>query len=138
MENASKALLITAGVFLAIMVISIGVYLAGNLRNTSDTYVATMDNSEIQKFNSKFLNYEGRTDITAQEVATVISNVVEESLNIKVYLNDEEVDWSTNIENSRNEFIFDNITSQYECTEITYDANGKINEIKFKQIREIC
>ncbi len=134
MENASKALLIAGGVLLAMMVITIGVYLAGRLRNTSDTYVTTLDTTEIQKFNSKFIAYEGRTDITAQEIVTVISNVVEERLSIEITLENGIVEWESDLEQNRNGFMIENIGSLFQCTEIDYAENGMINKISFEKI----
>ena len=72
MENASKALLIAGGVLLAIMVLTIAIYLKGRFDNVADQYVASQDVSEIQKYNAKFEPYIGKEDITPQDLVTLL------------------------------------------------------------------
>ncbi len=58
MENASQALFMAAGVLIAVMIISIGVYLFSSASTISESYDRTMSATEIQKFNSQFSKYE--------------------------------------------------------------------------------
>ena len=46
MENASKALLIAAGVLLAIMVLTIGVYFYSSLSENTRSYINKLDATE--------------------------------------------------------------------------------------------
>ena len=55
MENASKALLIGGGVLIALLILSIGVYLFVEFRNLGTSYEKNIETSEIQKFNTNFL-----------------------------------------------------------------------------------
>lgn len=71
MENASKALLISGGILIAMLIISIAVFLFANYNGLGTSYEQTLDASEIQKFNEKFLKFEGRKDITIQEVVSL-------------------------------------------------------------------
>jgi len=73
MENASKALIMAGGVLIAIMVLTIGVFLVGKLGSTADSYVTTLDATELHKYNSSFEVFIGREDITAQELVTLIN-----------------------------------------------------------------
>lgn len=57
MENASQALFMAAGVLIAIMVISIGVYLFSSASRIAESYETTMSATEIQKFNNQFEKY---------------------------------------------------------------------------------
>ena len=57
MENASQALFMAAGVLIAIMVISIGVYLFSSASRITESYETTMSATEIQKFNNQFEKY---------------------------------------------------------------------------------
>ena len=43
MENATKALLIIGATMLAILTLTIGVYMMGKFGNVSDTYVTKLD-----------------------------------------------------------------------------------------------
>lgn len=71
MENASKALLIAAGVLIGIMVLSVGVYLFSDFSNTSSQISKTIYDNQLEQFNSQFTKYLGRTDITAHDIVTV-------------------------------------------------------------------
>ena len=71
MENASKALLIAGGILISMLVISIGVYLFANYRGLATSHEQTMQADEIREFNVNFEKFEGRTDITIQEIVTL-------------------------------------------------------------------
>lgn len=55
MENASKALIIAASVLLAIMIVALGVTIFNKAQSSADT--TTLDQTEINMFNSKFERY---------------------------------------------------------------------------------
>ena len=57
MENATKALIIAAAILIAIVLISLGVYVLGIGQNAMKG--ADMTESEITTFNAKFEAYEG-------------------------------------------------------------------------------
>lgn len=137
MENASKALVIAAGVLLGIMVLSMGVLLRVTLQGTADTYIATLDANEIKKYNSNFTVFEGREDITPQEIVTVISFAREKNRGTKVRIAQYDLDivntWNTNdFESAKAEFLQENVTRKctYTCTGIEY-TNGLVTTISF-------
>lgn len=139
MENASKALLIAGGVFVAIVILVIAVELFVGYRNVAETYDETMTMSEISKINKEFTKYIGRDDITIQEVATAIRTA--QNYNEKygdntiiVFLG------STNETDRKNEdfpgLIKDNIDNLYKFEIDDYydetDINqGLVHKIKF-------
>lgn len=71
MENATKALLISGGVLIGLMVISIGVYLFTTYSGNTYVYDQHMQENEIKKFNVNFTKFEGRDDITIHEILTL-------------------------------------------------------------------
>ena len=71
MENASKALIMAASVLIAIMVLSLGVYLFSIFGGTSQEITNIITESQISEFNSNFTKYEGKTDIRAQDIVSV-------------------------------------------------------------------
>lgn len=73
MENASKALLMAAEILMGLIILTIGVYLTVNYTKISGTYSSKMETEQIQDFNKNYLKYEGRTDITAQEIISIIN-----------------------------------------------------------------
>ena len=92
MENASKALIIAGAVLIGIVLISMGILFAANLRKTAKTYYTSMDASEAQKFNAEitkdFITEGGETYITAQGIIT-LKNLVrtEKYSEIRIYDN---------------------------------------------------
>ena len=72
MENASKALIIAGAILLAIIIISLGLMVVNNARNTIGN--ASINKQEIEQFNSEWVSYEG-TNKTASEVKTMIQAV---------------------------------------------------------------
>ena len=72
MENASKALIIAGAILLAIIIISLGLMVVNNARNTIGN--ASINRQEIEQFNSDWVSYEG-TNKTASEVKTMIQAV---------------------------------------------------------------
>lgn len=57
MENATQALVIAGGVLIAVMIISLGIYLFSSASVISESYDATMSENDIQQFNNKFQIY---------------------------------------------------------------------------------
>ncbi len=73
MENASKALIIAGAILLAILIISLGIMVYNNARNTVGS--SNLDSQSISSFNSQWENYAG-TNKTASEVRTLISALI--------------------------------------------------------------
>lgn len=71
MENASQALIIAGTILIALIILSIGVYLVSNYRQVGESYEQTKEITEITKFNTNFTKFEEREDITAQEIITL-------------------------------------------------------------------
>ena len=61
MENATKALLIAAGVLIGIMVLSLGVSLYFSLGSYVDSTKEQLEANEIAKFNTQFIKYNNTT-----------------------------------------------------------------------------
>lgn len=72
MENATKALLIAAAILIAIVLISIGVYVLSIGQNAMSG--ADMTEQEIATFNAKFNSYEG-TNVMGSKVNALIQAV---------------------------------------------------------------
>lgn len=59
MENASKALLFAAGILIAIILISVAVYIVSMSNDATKQVGGTISDMELSSFNSKFTTYEG-------------------------------------------------------------------------------
>ena len=73
MENASKALIIAGAILLAIVIISLGLIVVNNVRDTVDK--TNMSEQEIQAFNAKFTAYEG-DKVSGSRVNSLIQKVI--------------------------------------------------------------
>ena len=73
MENASKALIIAGEVLIAVLVITFMVSLFVTFGNFSANIHEKLSNEQVIKFNNNFTIYEGRINITAQEIVTAIN-----------------------------------------------------------------
>lgn len=60
MENANKALLIAASVLIGVMLLSIAVYLFSIFGGLSSEISSQLNEKEINEFNAKFYQYEGK------------------------------------------------------------------------------
>lgn len=114
MENASKALLMAGGVLIAILILSLGVYLFTTSRQLGTAYEGALEENEIKKFNSNFTKFEARKDITAQEIITTINLCKEYEANYGI---------TTNI-------VISNAPESWTVNKINTKQNGEINFIK--------
>lgn len=80
MENATKALLIAAGVLIGVIILSLGVYLFSNLGSYVTNTQKQIEENALNKFNTQFLKYINTNDgqntqfeLTFQDVITAAS-----------------------------------------------------------------
>ena len=144
MENASQALIIAGTILIAMIVLSVGVYLVANYSRVGESYEQTQIATEITKFNANFLKFAERTDITAQEIATLYNFVKNYNTN-----NDPDIEiivpgistQKPTKETTENiqAFIIDsnNSNKRFKCLEgnIKNDGpEGRVSSIKFEQL----
>lgn len=154
MENASKALLISGGILIAIIILTMGVYLFATYGQLGEEYQKNLSSGEIRKFNSNFIQFEERENITAQEIVTLYKFVKSYNEKNEILTSITAIQVSnvtgSNIPNSSNdlsesdliEFIKNNSNDSannkiiyFECTNIEYDeSTGMVNKIEFKKI----
>lgn len=77
MENASKALLIAAGVLIGVIILSMMVYLFHVFGGYAAETQRKIDENAVSQFNDKFLRYDGLTNLTIQDVITVKNYALE-------------------------------------------------------------
>ena len=139
MENASKALLIAGGVMIAILLLSIVMYLVVTYKEMGETYEDISLENEVKNFNSNFIKFIGRKDITAQEIVTTINycQEYEESYGTAPEIN--VVNASpyniSKIKRDLIEFITisNNNNWKFSCNvgNVLYDDKGKVSKIIF-------
>ena len=72
MENASKALIIAGAILLAILLITLGIYIFQQSQSTVNN--SGMSQAEVQSFNSQFIKYEG-TSVKGSAVKSLVQEV---------------------------------------------------------------
>ena len=149
MENASKALIMAAGVLLGIMVLSLASYLFITFSNESKNMEKELFQSEIAEFNNNFLKYNDQELITTQDLVTMINfarnqeywvQIIVEGVN---YVKDDprtdektpELDLKEFLKNYAYEENLENRSLiKWEIKEIDTDTNtGRINKIIIKK-----
>ncbi len=128
MENSSKALIMAGEILIAIIILSIlAAVIVSFGRYSSDMHEKIAD-QETYQFNSNFLDYSGRVNITAQEIATIINfakkendknNFTQDDIDNEAYVNV----WIDNIQffakgnisknNYENNVNFNKVVSQF-------------------------
>lgn len=74
MENASKALLFAAGILIAIILISVAVYIVSMSQEATKGVGSTMSEMQLMQFNQKFTTYEGvRTGSQIKSLVEVVN-----------------------------------------------------------------
>lgn len=141
MENASKALLIAGEILIAIVILSIGVYLYTTFNNVSEEYNKEIKFKQILEFNQNFTKYQNRENITIQEIITIANfakeqkqtvNVFIGALNINNFLTNFKEEDYLKIHLQPNESI--EAIQKFKVETIQYDIEGKVNLIRFKLI----
>lgn len=147
MENASKALIMAAGILVGILIISLAVYLFADLGGTSAKINKQVEQQKIVQFNSQFTSYIEK-ELTIYDVVTILGYAQE---NNKYYegSNDEQIqvilknktitEYSEEqkkqlIESDQNN-LANNELKKYKLQEknIKYNKNGKVTEITFTE-----
>ena len=73
MENASKVLIMAAGVLIGIMILSLAVYLFATFGATSAEMHGQIEQDRINQFNAQFTSYESKQDITIYDIITLVN-----------------------------------------------------------------
>jgi hypothetical protein len=140
MENASKALIMAAGVLIGILILSLAVYLFASFGSTSAELHRQNDENTVNQFNSQFTSYVGKENITIYDVVTVANLATENNVYyeftkrtttidgkdnyIKVTLNKtgnspKDIEGGTNKKVEYNEYIKNDIQSDGSLTKYT-------------------
>lgn len=80
MENASRALLMAAGVLVGILVLTLAVYLFISFGTTSAELHKQNYEQQLEQFNSQFTVYEGKDDVTIYDVVTAANLATENNI----------------------------------------------------------
>ena len=76
MENASKALLMAAGVLIAILVVALVVYAFNNMSNTMQNDLTAQQEKQLAEFNTEFASYD-RDGLTGFDMISLVNKVID-------------------------------------------------------------
>jgi hypothetical protein len=129
MENASKALLISGGVLIAILILTLFSYLFSKMAGSSSNIYAALEKHEKDEFNQQFINYEGKKELKVQDVATLInlSKNSKENSKFKTYV--KIMVGSTDVSSQEsNDWLKDNVSSnkKYKCTSVHINSDTEL------------
>lgn len=138
MENASKALLMAAGVLIGVLILTTMIVLFTTFGDLGREYNARKASQEIQKFNSQFTKYEN-VKLKAQDLQT-IKNLVDEwnktGTNEKIEISGIN-DINTNfLSEKNNEIQYTNGAIKYITFKMTiedYYTSGRISKIELNE-----
>lgn len=152
MENASKALIMAAGVLIGISVLSLAVYLFASFGTTAAETNKQIEQNQLNQFNSQFTSYKGKTDLTIHDIITVANlakeinknNGVTDSNNplyidVKLgnssILSENDNELITSITSDISRINEDNLNlPRYECLEVSINSTTrKVNKVIFKK-----
>ena len=118
MENASKALIMAGGDLIAILLATLFVYLFRQMASSTSNVYSLIEKHEIDEFNQKFLNYEGREDLVYQDVATLINLAENAEKNSKFKIKVEIKLGNTTISDTSRQWLEKNISKSNNKNEI--------------------
>ena len=143
MENASKALLIAGGVLLAMMIISVIVYMSGRITEMGEAQENRKAAQQLAAFNSGYEAYNKQL-MYGTDVITVINKAKEDGgITIVVkdrtgtkYPNLEELKTTLtkNVKDSTKELDDYEGLKIFKCTDVKYSKEtGKVNYMEFQE-----
>lgn len=145
MENASKALLMAAGVLIGVLVLSLAAYLFASFSQEYYDIDKQNESQKLAQYNTQFTKYEHKKDLTIYDIINIVGYAQENNKNnednidekIYVTLNRTDIsDWS------KSDFDSTVLADQgkinkdstslptYECKSITYNKRGKVQRIE--------
>lgn len=138
MENATKALLIAAAVLIAIIIISLGVYVVTLAQNQMKGAESGLNEVEIQSFNATYKSYEGES-VSGTKVKALVESVYNHNLTESD--NDRKIQL---IDGSNTELMGIDATEKakistgkrYKVTCIPAKKSGLITKIQIDELKE--
>lgn len=145
MENASKALIMAAGVLIGVLILSLAVFLFVDFGAKSREVNEQIEEKQLLQYNSQYTVYDGRVDMTIYDVVSLLNLAKENNKNYSDYTEyingtDYKVEvklpadmqgiLTINLIDSYNEVNSSGeIKQKFKCTKISYYASGRVKEV---------
>lgn len=148
MENASKALLMAAGVLIGVLILSLAVFLFINFGQQAKQIHGQITANQLTQFNAQFNLYEGRKekDVTIYQIVTMANLAYEnnkkekydKAYQVTVWLKDKELtseklDYQKLLE-KYNKGIAEEDSEEikFRCESVEYHNNGRVKKVTFR------
>ncbi len=137
MENASKALLIGAGMLIALLVLSALVMMFNSLGLFQSTSNKSKASEQIAEFNMEFEAY-NREDVLGIELVSLCNKIndynakYQEDGYTKITSNAFNL-INTEKQNNNNKITSEFKGKKFKCTDVKYDSTGRIIKIDFEK-----
>lgn len=120
MENASKALLIAAGILIGLILVTMIIYAHGQISSYYATKEQTAESEQLAAFNKQYIGY-NRDDVRGSDLISLVNKIIDYNVDKMNYTNDEKIEIS---------IIIDNTNGQAESFFYNYSKyyNGKARE----------
>lgn len=132
MENASKALLMAAGVLIGILILSLMVTLFLSAREVSSRYDQVKITEEVEQFNANFTKYVGK-NITMHQVLTISNFAKKENNKIKEVTIEKNGNFDINTEQIENDLNENKLL--YTINIKSIDENGYVSVVEITKNR---
>ncbi len=148
MENASKALLMAAGVLMGVLVLALIIYLYTHFGAEAQKFTEIINQHQLTKYNAQYTVFDGRKDLSVYDVVSIINTAYENNekhkedstyeteYKVSVTLNGSEkadVTYS-NLSEEMTKLIENNYETKYKCNVSFYDDNGKVKQVKVTKV----
>lgn len=149
MENASKALLMAAGVLIGVLILSLAVFLFMDFGATSRGIYSEVESNQLTQYNAQYTVYSGRENITIYEIVSVINLAKQNNQDYRDYSNFDDnykvsvyigatsytekdpSEIQTLLEENNGVNDTGEIEKTFSCNNIEYHDNGRVAKIRF-------
>lgn len=105
MENASKALLIAAGIMIGLIVLTMIVYAHSQVSSYYKSKELALEGEQLANFNKRFIGY-NRADVRGSDLISLINKIIDYNVDDMNFVNDEKIEISITIPNDDNAKLF--------------------------------
>lgn len=129
MENATKALLIAAGIFFGLLILTLCIYMFSQISNYYNQTNEEKLKAEIVKFNSEYEKY-ASNDVRGTDLLSLINKVVDYNKREATdsTQNYQRIEILVDIKGKEEQFKYTGITSGIDYNNLIQNLNNKLND----------
>lgn len=146
MENASKALIMAGGILIAVIIMTIGVYVFATFGGSSKDIQEQLNSRNLAEFNNNFTKFQGSKEITIHDIISLANfarqynedmglNYMDKSyINVCIGKTNLSNDTTQDIELLKSKSTNGEEIKYYKCQKIEYYEDTKrVNKIVFTE-----